>query len=327
VRFGVIGVGSFGRKRAQAVIESRGQLVAVADTQESRATRVAAELGVLALPPPALLADPRIDAVIVCTPNRDHAAIGLQAVEQHKHVIIEKPLARSSAEAAPLASAARKAGVFVKTGANHRFFPSVQRARQLLLEGAIGEVLHFNGRIGHDGERLAGSWSWDAAMSGGGSMLDNGCHLLDIARWIMGPFVAVTGMRSNVYWRDCGVEDTAAAVYATAAGKMAVISASWRQLSGYLHFEVNGSDGYLTVDGRFDTHGGDRLYWQSRKAGSDIFALDFGHRPQRSYVDELDAFIDAVAAGVTPEPTVEDGIEVLRMVEALYRADGTRERV
>ena len=92
-------------------------------------------------------------------------------------------------------------------------------------------------------------------MSGGGTLLDNGCHLLELSRFFMGEFVSGGGNVSNSYWKNIDVEDTANGFFKTKDGKTASIFCSWRVLSGYFFFELNGTDGYINVDGRFDTHG------------------------------------------------------------------------
>ena len=84
---------------------------------------------------------------------------------------------------------------------NHRFFESVIFERKLVEEGKIGKVLSFNGRIGHNGERLKNSWFWKKEISGGGTLLDNGCHLLDLSRLFVGNFTSGKGLTSNSFWK------------------------------------------------------------------------------------------------------------------------------
>ena len=126
-------------------------------------------------------------------------------------------------------------GIF-QLASNHRFFESVIYAKKLVDEGAIGKVLNFNGRIGHNGERLKDSWFWKKDISGGGTLLDNGCHLLDLSRLFVGNFVSGKGQTSNVYWKNIEVEDTASGIFKTEDGRTATIFCSWRLFSGYFFF-------------------------------------------------------------------------------------------
>jgi predicted dehydrogenase len=322
IRVAVIGAGSFGSKRAIAVQSCRNaSLVGVADLLKENSKRVAEDLGVEVLDMEEVYDRQDIDAVIVAVPNKFHMPVTIKALEGNKHVLCEKPLSRTVEEAEAMVLTASKAGKLLKTGSNHRYFESVKKAYEVLKSGVIGDIISFNGRIGNNGERLQNSWFVNKELSGGGTLLDNGCHLLDIARWFMGDFVHGLGMTSNVYWKNCSVEDSATGIFKTSEGKIATINSSWRQLSGYIHFEVNGTDGYITVDGRFDSHGGDNVYWQSLSGNKQIHCINFGHVAQNSYVEELEEFFDAVQHGREPTPSGKEGVEVVKMVQSVYASE------
>lgn len=317
----VLGVGSFGEKRARAVKESLlGELVGVADISVERAIQVAQRLNVRPFTVNEVF-EKEADVVCVAAPNKYHMSLTVKALESGKHVLCEKPLSSNAEEAEKMVEASKKTGEFLKMGSNHRYFTSVRRAYEIFESGEIGDIVGFNGRIGNNGERVKESWFWDKEVSGGGTLLDNGCHLIDIARWFMGDFSKVMGVTSNIYWKQCPVEDTACGIFVTNKGKMAVISSCWRQMAGYLHFEINGTDGYITVDGRFDTHGGDKVYWQGN-GGKTIRCEDFGHIPPNSYVLELDDFYKALQDGKQPEPSGEDGLKIMGMIDRIYKNNG-----
>ena len=191
-------------------------------------------------------------------------------------------------------------------------------AKKLVDDGVIGEVLSFNGRIGHNGERLKDSWFWKKDISGGGTLLDNGCHLLDLSRYFIGNFISGTGIISNTYWKNIEVEDSASGIFKTEDGKTASIFCSWRLLSGYFFFELNGSEGYINVDGRFDTHGGDKIFWSTKKDGK-IYDKDFSHLKPNSYQLEIENFINNLKNNKPCSPNANDALEVMRMIDFIYK--------
>ncbi|MGC2063689.1 MAG: Gfo/Idh/MocA family oxidoreductase [Thermodesulfovibrionales bacterium] len=328
IKVGVIGSGSFGEKRAAAVKAcTNGELTGVADADVNKAEAASRKLAVRHYSVDGLFEDKEIDVIIVCLPNKYHAPVTIRALKAGKHVLCEKPLARTTEEAYQMVKTAEETGKLLKTGSNHRYFESVRRAYEIAKSGDIGEVISFNGRIGHNGERLKNTWFWDKDISGGGTLLDNGCHLLDIARWFLGDFVEASGLFSNLYWKDCPVEDTASGVFLTGKGKIATINSSWRQLAGYFHFEVNGTHGYITVDGRFDTHGGDNVYWQSLKGKGEIHSINYGHVKPNSYVLELEEFFDDIGKGIEPKPSGRDGLEVIKMIESIYKSNNHKVKI
>lgn len=320
----VIGVGSFGEKRAATLKTCKNVIFAgVSDIDAVKGHAVAEKLGVPFLSLEELWKAKDINAVTITIPNKYHMPVAIAAMRAGKHVLCEKPLARNVAEAEAMVKVAAETKRKLKPGSNHRYFNSVSKAYEIIQSGVIGQINGFFGRIGIDGERLKNSWFWDKEMCGGGAFLDQGCHLLDIARWFMGDFVQGTGLTTKTHWKQCAGEDAATGVFLTADGKIATIATSWRQLAGYFHFEVNGADGYITVDGRFDTHGGDNLYWQSRNGGGEIQSVNFGHTKPNSYALEMEAFFDAIEKGNEPTPSGKDGLAVLRMIEAVYKSKGT----
>ncbi len=133
-----------------------------------------------------LLAWPDVQAVIVASLHDSLAGITLAAVQAGKHVLVEKPAARSAAELEPVMAAARQAGVKVHVGFNHRYHRALRKAREIVDSGALGELMFVRGRYGHGG-RLGYEREWraDPALSGGGELLDQGPHLIDLSRWFL----------------------------------------------------------------------------------------------------------------------------------------------
>jgi len=318
MNFAIIGLGSFGTKRAQAIKNSKlAKLICIFDTNETNAKKASEDLGVPIKGYDEILNNKEIDVICVCTPNKFHKDIIIDSLKKGKHVFCEKPYVRNVKEAEEILSVTKNSKGVLQLASNHRFFESVIYARKLVDEGAIGKVLSFNGRIGHNGERLKDSWFWKKEISGGGTLLDNGCHLLDLSRVFVGNFTSGKGLTSNVYWKNIEVEDTASGIFKTEDERTATIYCSWRLLSGYFFFEINGSEGYINVDGRFDTHGGDKIFWSNIKEKK-VYSKDFSHIKPNSYLLEIENFISNLKNKKKISPSAEDGLEIMKMIEFIY---------
>jgi len=239
---GIIGCGLIGQKRAQAFGPGHA-VVACADTRLDAAERLAAlHPGAIATADAGAVLDrDDVSLVVVATSNDALAALTLAAVERGKHVIVEKPAARRAAELGPVIDAARKAGVAVKVGFNHRFHPALRKAHEIWTSGACGPLMFIRARYGHGGRRgMEREWRGTVARSGGGEMLDQGVHLIDLARWFAGDFVQVEGRVERYFW-DWEVEDNGFALLRTAAGQVAWLQASCTEWKNTFSLKSSGA--------------------------------------------------------------------------------------
>ena len=314
LRIGVIGCGRMGIRRATTTAAHPATtLVAVADADPSRTESLAANLGCHAATVHEVLTSVDIDTVFVCTPNHLHAEMSIAAMANGKHVICEKPMACTPDEADAMIAMARRSAVSLKVGANLRQFANVRAAYQLLQDGHIGEPLSMRGWIGNDGWP-AKKWFGDPAFSGGGTVLDNGCHLFDLARWFLGDMSTCTGTTSALYW-GLAVEDHGVGVFTTERGLPAVLESSWTEWTTYFAVDLHGTDGVLTIDNRLPA---ERTVLVAR--GGTVEVFDFASRRADSYALELDAYVRNRLAGVAPQPDGTDGMRVVEMATAVYRS-------
>jgi predicted dehydrogenase len=259
MRVAIVGCGLIGHKRAQALGDAR--LVAAADTHLGRARQLAAQYPGCAPGDDwrAAVSRDDVDAVVVATTNDALAPVTLAAVRHGKHVLVEKPAARSAEELAPVREAADAAGVVVKVGFNHRFHPALQRAREIVDRGELGPLLYVRGRYGHGGRPgYEREWRADPAVSGGGELLDQGVHLIDLSRWFLGDFVDVQGWVDTFFWH-MPVEDNGFLLLRTRWRQLAWLHASCTEWKNLFCFEVFGRDGKLQVDGLGGSYGVERL--------------------------------------------------------------------
>ena len=195
MKFAIIGTGSFGLKRAKAIIESdKGELVGFYDTNKEIITKTKKDLNVNFLELDQILKSKDIDVLAISAPNKFHKKLIIDGIKNQKHIFCEKPLCKDFGEAEEILKHAKNSSKKVQIGSNHRYFESVKYAKKIIDEGKIGKPLSFKGRIGHNGERIKNTWFWKKDLSGGGTLLDNGCHLLDLSRYFMGE-----GVYTKVY--------------------------------------------------------------------------------------------------------------------------------
>jgi predicted dehydrogenase len=321
MRVAIVGCGLIGYKRARAL--GGCPLVAVADTQTARAQQLANQFPGCAAVSTWQEAVGRddVDAVIVATTNDSLARVTLEAARRGKHVLVEKPAARSAAELRPVVEAARAAGVVVKVGFNHRFHPAFRRARALFDEGAVGPLLYVRGRYGHGG-RLGYDREWRAnpAIAGGGELLDQGVHLIDLARWFAGDFVEVSGHVATYFW-DMPVEDNGFLALRTAYGQSAWLHASCTEWKNLFCFEIFGRDGKLQVDGLGGSYGVERLshYRMLPQMGPPETTIWEYPGEDRSWHDEFAHFVQCVSTGRAPQGGLNDALAALEVVGEVYR--------
>ena len=321
MKVGIIGCGLVGHKRARALGEA--QLVACADVVKERAESLArlAPGTAQALPEwRAVVERADVDIVIVATPHDGLAEITLTAVSAGKHVLVEKPAARCAREIAPVIEAAMHARALVHVGFNHRYHPAVRRAHQLLLEDAIGEPMYVRGRYGHGG-RLGYEKEWRARpdVSGGGELIDQGVHLIDLARWFLGDFTTVEGFAHTYYW-DMPVEDNGFLLLRTARSQAAFLHASCTEWKNLFSFEVFGRQGKLEVRGLGGSYGTERLayYRMAPAMGPPETTIWEYPMADDSWEAEFVEFAQDIRLGRQPAAGLNDAMAALEVIERIY---------
>lgn len=323
--FAVIGCGLIGRKRVNAL----GKNPALLYTCDLDAAR-AVELAKLAPGCTAVtdyntvLADGRVTAVIVSTLNASLAPITLAAVRAGKHVLVEKPGALNAAQLRTIRDAAQRTGARVRLGYNHRFHPALQKARELVDGGALGPLLFLRARYGHGGRKgYDREWRADPALSGGGELIDQGVHLIDLAGWFLGEFPTVDGHAATYFW-DMKVDDNAFLSLRTAAGQTAWLHVSCTEWKNLFSLELYGRGAKIAIDGLGGSYGLERLtlYKMLPAMGPPETTCWEYPRGDDSWALEMRAFVEDIRENREPSPGLAEGIRTLEIVEAIYRRSG-----
>lgn len=272
----------------------------------------------------AAAAHPEADIVVVATTHDQLAAVAEVAAAAGKHVLIEKPGARRAAELEPVLREAQRTGARVRVGFNHRYHRALQEARQIFLSGALGEMMYVRGRYGHGGRPgYEREWRADRAVSGGGELLDQGVHLIDLARWFLGDFERVQGHLGTYFW-TMPVEDNAFLILTTAAGQAAFLHATWTEWKNLFSLEICGRQAKLEISGLGGSYGVERLafYRMSPQMGPPETTIWEYPMADNSWDAEFADFLEDIRLGREPAPGIRDAQAVLGVVEKMYREAG-----
>jgi predicted dehydrogenase len=324
MKLGIIGCGLIGRKRAAACPEL--QLTAAADVVLERAETLCRQFGGTASSNWRDVLTSDADIVVVATTHDRLAEIALHAVEAGKHVLVEKPGGRNERELAPAAELADKKGVYVKVGFNHRFHPAIRKARTLVDEGAIGPLMFIRGRYGHGG-RLGyeSEWRFKPEISGGGELLDQGSHLIDLAGWFLGDFSETRGELSRFFWEGT-VEDNCFILLKTKENQCAQLQASWTEWKNMFSFEIYGRCGKIAIDGLGGSYGTEQLafYKMSPKMGPPETCIWQYPFPDNSWETEMREFTAAIKGKRRPVGDVREALKTLSVIDILYEKNCER---
>lgn len=320
----IVGCGLIGQKRARALGGAR--LVVCADIAQDRSERLAATApGCKAVTDWKLaINDPNVSIVIISTLHDTLAEIARGAVAAGKHVLIEKPAARRAAELAGLTEAAADRGSLVRVGFNHRYHRALQKAHELVTSGALGPLMFLRARYGHGGRvGYDREWRSDPAKSGGGELIDQGPHLIDLARWFLGDFAEVDGFATTYFW-DMPVDDNGFLLLKTASKQVAFLHASCTEWKNTFSFEIYGRDGKLDINGLGGSYGTERLtyYKMLPQMGPPETTTWEYPMADNSWDAEFAEFLDDIRLKRTPSAGLRDAIEALTIIEKIYRMSG-----
>ncbi len=350
MRIGIIGVGWWANAvHARGVLSHpQGELVALSCRTEEKLRKAGQEFGAEALYTDyrELLDHDGLDAVTISTTHNAHYPVALAALERGLHVFCEKPLGLNSGETARLVGAAREAGVKTMVAFTNRWVPEAMCARQLLAEGACGEVFHYNlcklASYGGPGSR----WMWraDPELAGGGVLFDLGCHVIDLAQWLLGPIEAVCATQKTTVperprdgvMTPTRVDDATAFLARFAGGVQGLFHVSWTATGGRVErHEICGSEAMLILN--LDHDNWINSLHTSERGGSPepVLIPDSaqGNIPReastperreiarRAFIEDhpslVRAFIDSIVNDTDPSPTFEDGHRTQAVMDAI----------
>jgi predicted dehydrogenase len=243
MRFGLVGVGGIGQVRKAAIAQATDcELAAVYDINQEAARQTGARVFDSF---EALAASDACDAVIISTPTNFHVQQAIAAMEGGKHVLVEKPMASSLEQCKQMLEASRRTGKVLTVGFNHRYFAAIKAVREAIQSGAIGKLSYIRSFGGHTGlSEFKSPWMYDKDIMGGGTLMDNGIHVLDLTSHLMGGVESVYGIALTDIWKLDRSEDNAFALMRGPNGVVASLHSSWSEWKGYrFYIEAYGDRG------------------------------------------------------------------------------------
>lgn len=313
IKFGLVGAGGI----AQAYVQAFGQtelaeLVAIADVRPDAAAALAETAKCLAFTThPQMLEQVELDAVVLCTPPSTHPEICTDLVQHGKHVLCEKPFSIRVKDAIAMQREAQAAGVLLTMASKFRYAEDVIRAKSIVESGILGEIVLFENAFTARVD-MSNRWNANPAISGGGVLIDNGTHSVDIMRYFLGPLADIQVVEGKRV-QGLPVEDTVRIFAHSDGGVMGNIDLSWsinKELDYYLR--IYGSNGTISVGWK------ESKYRQS--SSQDWVTFGQGYNKVQSFRSQIENFSKAILKQELLLITVEDAIASVEVIEAAYQS-------
>jgi predicted dehydrogenase len=325
-RVGIIGAGLIGHKRA-AALDTGDTVVAVYDVRHAAAAALVETHGGVACTSLDELFAHAPDIVVVATTHDQLSGLACAALAHGAHVLVEKPAGLSAAQIDAISAAAATAGRRVKVGFNHRFHPGIRQAIETARSGEFGEIMHMRGRYGHGGRvGYDKEWRADVAQSGGGEIVDQGMHLLDLSHWLLGDQPLHSALVRTQFW-DTEVDDNAVLVLGERASRSApwsLLHVTWTEWKNLFSLEIYCRTAKLHVEGLVRSYGPQRLtvYRMAPELGPPEVDTYEWPDDDQSWAREWKHFVAAIDSGEPMLGELEDARYAWEIIDAAYRADG-----
>jgi 1,5-anhydro-D-fructose reductase (1,5-anhydro-D-mannitol-forming) len=326
-RVGIAGYGKMGQIRAKALEDAGCKIVTVYDVtyDEKPAYPTAASVE-------DVVNHPDVDAVVICMPNFMNKPTTIAALQAGKHVFCEKPPCFNGTEMREIIEVEKASGKTLMYGFNHRHHRAIQKMKELVTSGNFGRVLWMRGRYGKSVDNsYLNTWRSNPELAGGGILLDQGIHMLDLFLHIGGqPLDEVNAMVSNLYWKTPGLEDNVFAIMRNRESGMSVSLHStmtqWRHL---FSLEVFLERGYMTLNGLktgSGSYGEEALTWAVNRAAAPAASFEdevtLRYDVDHSWAVEAEIFIECVKTGAPVKAgSSAQALAVLDLIDNIYKSD------
>ena len=327
INFGIVGAGMIGKVHAEAIqMISGARLVAVCGREANKTAEFAARYGATAYADyAAFLAHPGLHVVNICTPSGLHAEQGMTAARAGKHLLVEKPIETTLAKADALIAACDAAGVKLGVIFQSRFLPAVKRIKQALEENRLGKLMVCDAVVKwyRAPDYYADSWHGTQALDGGGALINQAIHTVDLLRWFAGPVAEAFAFRQALRYPHIEAEDTLVGSLRFASGALGVVQATTSVKPGFKRrVELSGERGTIILDGDaisvWDIDG------EPSAASNDAQLTDGSANPaaisNEGHRLQIEEMVQAIRDNRAPLLDGREGRKSLEVVMALYEA-------
>ncbi len=338
IRIAVVGLGGMGQRWAKiANTYPESCLKLIIDTNKEKANEVEKNWKCDFASDLEKLFSPDIDAVVIATPNVFLASITKSALQSGKHVLCEKPAGINSNEIKEnINFISENPGLVYMVGFNHRFHPALTKAKQLVAEGFVGKIRFIRGVYGHGGRiGYENEWRSKLELAGGGELLDQGVHLIDLALWFLeDSFNKIFGVLTKNFWSQT-LEDNAFLLLQNNSEATISLHASWTQWQKKFLWEIYGENGYVTVEGLGGNYGLETLRFCKKKSTNGkmereneiVFYPEKGYEdPDISIFSLWRQFTSSIMSKTLKSPNCYDALRTLEIVEKVYKQGGINEK-
>lgn len=320
LKFAFIGCGLIGNKRANAI--SKNSIIGCYDVNKKKSDLFSKKFSCKSYNDHnKLIKD--CDAVIICTPHKYLSIFTLNSLKFGKHIFVEKPGAISLKELNNIIILSKKLkkNLKIQVGFNHRFHPSIMQAIKMVKQKKLGDIMYVRSRYGHGGRKnYEKEWRMNKLISGGGELIDQGSHIIDLSRIFLGEFVKVSSSLNNFFWKS-KVEDNAFLTLTTNYGKIAFLHASCTEWKNKFSFEIFGKKGKIEIKGLGGSYGKEKLlfYKMSKNLGKPKLKVwKFSSKTDLSWMAEISDFIKSIKSNKKVSCSLNDAYENMRIINKCY---------
>jgi len=318
----IVGAGVIGAKRAASLKESDNLLI-ICDSDKNKAKKLANlySADFTNNLNDVLVRD--IDVAIVSVINKYSIDISIKLIESNMHILCEKPLGRNFEESNKILKIAKNNNKIIKTGFNHRFHPALIKSKKLIDEGAIGKIINIRSRYGHGGRPgMENEWRCSKDLCGGGELIDQGVHIIDLCRWLTSMEVdKVYGDVFSSFWK-IKVEDNAFFNLSFGKKVLAQCHVSWTNWKNIFSLEIFGVDGYIKIEGLGGSYGAETLEVGFRQKSGGVPKIEsfIFEENDNSWTLEWEDLIKSINSDIEPNGNGYDRYIANLIIDAIYKS-------